>query len=93
MAQGKVRVKTRVFNIVVSIMKHETPTVSFRPGGNCSDTYSVHIAPDSGFSNSAVDRRFSTPVAAAVDGNLSKVMEKMCRPMLCNIVPISGCLS
>ena len=29
-----------------------------------------------GFSNSAVDCRFSTPVAAAVDGNLSKVVEK-----------------
>ena len=28
----------------------------------------------SGFSNSAVDRRFSTPVATAVDGNLSKVV-------------------
>ena len=31
---------------------------------------------EAGFSNSAVDRRFSTPVAAAVDGNLSKVVEK-----------------
>ena len=29
-----------------------------------------------GFSNSAVDRQFSTPVAAAVDGNLSKVVDK-----------------
>ena len=44
----------------------------------------------SGFSNSTVDCRFLTPVAAAVDGNLWK---KMCRPMLCNTVPISGCLS
>ena len=29
-----------------------------------------------GFSNSAVDGRFSTPVAAAVNSNLSKVVEK-----------------
>ena len=36
------------------------------------------VAPviQTGFSNSAVDRQFLTPVAAAVDGNLSKVMEK-----------------
>ena len=27
-------------------------------------------------SNSAIDCRFSTPVAATVDGNLSKVVEK-----------------
>ena len=39
------------------------------------------------FSNLAVDRRFSTPVAATVDGNLSKVVKKKkCRDMLCNIV-------
>ena len=53
----------------------------------------MYMEGQSGFSNSAVDCRFSTPVAAAVDGNLSKVMEKMCRPMLRNIVPISACLS
>ena len=36
----------------------------------------LHILIYTRFSNSAVDCLFSTPVAAAVDGNLSKVVEK-----------------
>ena len=39
--------------------------------GHCASATSA------GFSNSAVDRRFSTPVATAVDGNLPKVVENI----------------
>ena len=45
-------------------------------------TWSVQVI-NTGFSNSAIDRRFSTPVAAAVDGNLSKVVEKKCVGLCC----------
>ena len=46
MARDKGRVKSRVFNIVASVMKYETPAVTFRPGVNCSDTYWENTAPD-----------------------------------------------
>ena len=73
-------------------------TMKYRQGCGCplpvdKDVWAAAVG-YAGFSNSAVDRRFSTPVVAAVDGNLSKVVEKnVYMPMLCNIVPIAGCLS